>query len=132
MKDYAKYENHKRGVRNVKTGEYRSGWKVHDKEGYEISKPMKAAKHKALEEVKQKKPWIRHGVSTRYDFHPSSLGSKKGHSYSVYYSDRTKGKTTERGYPNYVSALFKKKHEARDDAGKHKRGESTTTYGSAE
>jgi hypothetical protein len=83
---------------------------------------------------KMKKPWIRHGVSSRFEFHRGSLGNKKGEAYSVYYSDRTKGKTTERGYPNYISALFKTKKEAREDAEKFKKGGASATewYGSAE
>ncbi len=97
------------------------------------------AKESPLKEKKEhqakkmgRKPWIRHGVSTRYEFHPASIGSKKGHGYSVYYSDRTKGKTTERSYPNYASAVFKKKHEAKKDAELHRKRGSGATYGTAE
>jgi len=90
------------------------------------------AKSEALK--KDRKPWIRHGVSSRYEEHLGTLGSKKGHAYSVYYSDRTKGKTTERSYPNYTSALFKTKRERSEDMEKHRKGGAgaTTWYGSAE
>ena len=93
-----------------------------------------SAKSEALKKkmAGDKKPWIRHGVSKRYEFHPNSIENKKGHGYSVYYSDRTKGKTTERPYPNYTSAVFKKKSEAQKDAELHRKRGYGETYGSAE
>ncbi len=63
-------------------------------------------------------------IITRTDVHKSSVGSKKGWAFSIYWENRD--------YPNFVSALYKTKKEANLNLNRYIKTGKFDYYGSAE